>query len=105
MPINACRSVVLSAILWFAIGFPSGAVHAQSTDLIRQLQDRADIEEPVVRYVTALNTRDADMYAQTVRAAESGQFIVEFMGRYEDVIVKRNSRWQILSRRLASFVR
>ena len=105
MLMNACRSVVLSALLPFAIGFPGGAVHAQSADLIRQLQDRAEIEELVVRYVTVLDTRDADMCAQTLRAAENGQFIVGFMGRYEDVIVKRNSRRQILSRRLASFVR
>ena len=44
-------------------------------------------------------------YAQTVRAAEGGQFIVGFMGRYEDEIVKRDGRWQIANRRLVSFVR
>jgi uncharacterized protein (TIGR02246 family) len=44
-------------------------------------------------------------YAQTVRAAEGGQFVVGFMGRYEDQIVKRDGRWQILSRKLESFVR
>ena len=44
-------------------------------------------------------------YAQTVRAAEGGQFIVGFMGRYEDEIVKRDGRWQIADRKLVSFVR
>ena len=44
-------------------------------------------------------------YAQTVSAREGGQFVVGFMGRYEDVIVKRDGRWQILSRKLVSFVR
>jgi len=44
-------------------------------------------------------------YAQTVRAADGGQFIVGFMGRYEDEIVKRDGRWQIANRRLVSFVR
>jgi uncharacterized protein (TIGR02246 family) len=44
-------------------------------------------------------------YAQTVRAAEGGQFIVGFMGRYEDVLVKRDGRWYIQSRKLVSFVR
>lgn len=44
-------------------------------------------------------------YAQTVSAREGGQFVVGFMGRYEDVIVKRDGRWQILSRKLVTFVR
>jgi hypothetical protein len=44
-------------------------------------------------------------YAQTVSARDGGQFVVGFMGRYEDVIVKRDGRWQILSRKLVSFVR
>ena len=43
-------------------------------------------------------------YAQTVRAAENGQFIVGFMGRYEDELVKRDGRWYIQSRKLVSFV-
>jgi 3-phenylpropionate/cinnamic acid dioxygenase small subunit len=146
----------------------------ESTALLQQARDRAEIEELVTRYVTALDTRDADLYAdvftedgtydvtgtvyagraairkivtdlqesrarseaagtppvdlyhvmsnssielidadearhtsyaQTVRAAENGQFIVGFMGRYEDVIVKRDGRWQIQSRKLVSFVR
>jgi hypothetical protein len=44
-------------------------------------------------------------YAQTVSAREGGQFVVGFMGRYEDVIVKRDGRWQILERKLVTFVR
>jgi hypothetical protein len=43
-------------------------------------------------------------YAQTVRAAEGGQFIVGFMGRYEDELVKRDGHWYIQSRKLVSFV-
>jgi hypothetical protein len=43
-------------------------------------------------------------YAQTVRAAEGGAFVVGFMGRYEDEIVKRDGRWYIQSRKLVSFV-
>jgi hypothetical protein len=43
-------------------------------------------------------------YAQTVRAGEGGQFVVGFMGRYEDVLVKRDGRWLIQSRKLVSFV-
>jgi uncharacterized protein (TIGR02246 family) len=43
-------------------------------------------------------------YAQTVRAAENGQFVVGFMGRYEDVLVKRDGRWVIQTRKLVSFV-
>ena len=156
-----------------AIALPD-PVSAQMNATIRQLQDRAEIEELVARYVISLDTLDADTfanlftedaiydvagtvyegraaikkivsdlkesrardeaagttsaalyhvmsntsieilsetearhtsYAQTVRAAEGGQFIVGFMGRYEDVIVKRDGRWQIQSRKLVSFVR
>jgi uncharacterized protein (TIGR02246 family) len=43
-------------------------------------------------------------YAQTVRAADNGQFIVGFMGRYEDELVKIDGRWLIASRKLVSFV-
>jgi uncharacterized protein (TIGR02246 family) len=149
---------------------PAGA---QADEEIRALGDRAEIEELVVRYVTALDTLDADAYAgvfaedavfdvagavyrgreairaivtdlraardraeaegtaaaslyhvmsntsielidddearhtsyaQTVRLSDDGQFVVGFMGRYEDVIVKRGGRWQILSRKLVSFL-
>lgn len=43
-------------------------------------------------------------YAQTVRAGEDGRFIIGFMGRYEDELVKRDGRWMIQSRKLVSFV-
>jgi uncharacterized protein (TIGR02246 family) len=43
-------------------------------------------------------------YAQTVRLADSGQFVVGFMGRYEDVLVKVAGRWYIKSRKLVSFI-
>jgi uncharacterized protein (TIGR02246 family) len=169
------RSVALFVFAAFAIAFPDAPrAQAQTSQIIRQLQDRAEIEDLVARYVTALDTLDADAYAsvftedavydvtgtvykgraairkivtdlqasrarneaqgiesvalyhvmsnssielldeddarhtsyaQTVRADENGQFVVGFMGRYEDVIVKRDGRWQILSRKLVSFVR
>ena len=57
-----------------------------------------------IEVIDATNARHQS-YAQTVRAAEGGQFIVGFMGRYEDVLVKRDGRWYIQSRKLVSFVR
>jgi uncharacterized protein (TIGR02246 family) len=158
----------------WSIGFSAAPARAQAGAELRQLLDRAEIEELVVRYVTALDGLDAEAYAnvftedavydvtgteyhgreairkivtdlqesrdrdraegresaalyhvmsnssielidedearhtsyaQTVRAAAGGEFIVGFMGRYEDVIVKRDGRWQISSRKLISFVR
>jgi 3-phenylpropionate/cinnamic acid dioxygenase small subunit len=146
---------------------------AAEPDAIQKLIDRAEIESLVARYVTALDTLDADAYAgvftedaefnvsgtlhkgradirkivtdlqasrarndaagkpsprlyhvmsntsievldatnarhqsyaQTVRAGDGSRFIVGFMGRYEDVLVKRDGRWQIKSRNLVSFV-
>lgn len=141
---------------------------------VQKLLDRAEIQELITRYVTGLDTLDADLYAgvfaedavfelpggvvhrgraairkivtdlqdsrartqaagtpaaslyhvmantsieivdattarhrsyaQTVRAGDDGQFIVGFMGRYEDELVKRDGRWYIRSRRLVSFV-
>lgn len=56
-----------------------------------------------IEVVDAANARHQS-YAQTVRAAEGGQFIVGFMGRYEDLLVKRDGRWYIRSRKLVSFV-
>jgi hypothetical protein len=56
-----------------------------------------------IEVVDATNARHWS-YAQTVRAAEGGQFIVGFMGRYEDELVKRDGRWYIRSRKLVSFV-
>lgn len=164
--------VLAAASVMFACSGPPAAMGPDAG--LQALKDRAEIEELVSRYVTALDTRDADMYAnvftddaiydvtgnvyegraairkivtdlidsrarseaqgtapadlyhvmsnssielisatesrhssyaQTVRAAEGGQFIVGFMGRYEDVIVRRDGRWQIQSRKLVSFVR
>lgn len=57
-----------------------------------------------IEVVDATNARHQS-YAQTVRAAEGGQFIVGFMGRYEDQLVKRDGRWYIQARKLVSFVR
>lgn len=171
---SKCRSVALFVSVAFTIALSVTPARAQPDALITQLRDRAQIEELVARYVTALDTLDADAYAsvftedaaydvtgtvyegraairkivtdlqasrarneaqgienvplyhvmsnssielidedearhtsyaQTVRADENGQFVVGFMGRYEDVIVKRDGRWQILSRKLVSFVR
>lgn len=146
---------------------------AQTAQEFRALNDRAEIEELVVRYAMALDTLDAEAYAsvftedavfdvtgtvyrgreairaivtglqesrdraladgtpvvslyhvmsntsieiidedearhtsyaQTVRLGDDARFIIGFMGRYEDVIVKRDGRWQIQSRRLVSFL-
>jgi len=163
-----------SAVIYAALIAVVSPAVADDVSAQQQLLDRAEIEELVARYVTALDTRDADMYAgvfaedgvyelpgnvvhrgraairkvvtdlqesrarndaegkpspslyhvmanhsielvdatharhqcyaQTVRAAENGQFIVGFMGRYEDVLVKRDGRWYIQSRKLVSFV-
>jgi len=56
-----------------------------------------------IELIDATNARHQS-YAQTVRAAENGQFVVGFMGRYEDVLVKRDGRWLIQARKLVSFV-
>jgi uncharacterized protein (TIGR02246 family) len=45
-----------------------------------------------------------ESYAQTLRLADNGQFVVGFMGRYEDVLVKVDGRWLIKSRKLVSFI-
>lgn len=166
------RFAVLTALALCGAGLASAPAHAEPLTL-QQLQDKAEIEALVLRYVHALDTLDADAYAsvfaedaefdvtgtvyrgraeikkivtdlqasrardeaagtespslyhvmsntsieivdddearhtsyaQTVRAAENGQFVVGFMGRYEDVIVKRDGEWQIQSRTLVSFV-
>lgn len=86
-----------------AIGFAAVSAPALADEsALQKLADRAEIEELVARYVTALDTLDADAYASVF--AENGQFIVGFMGRYEDGLVKRDGRWFIQSRKLASFV-
>jgi hypothetical protein len=56
-----------------------------------------------IEIIDATNARH-QAYAQTVRAADNGQFVVGFMGRYEDVLVKVDGRWLIKSRKLVSFV-
>ena len=100
----------------------AGTIHngrAAIRKIVTDLQDaRArdaanDIQSPALYHVMSnpsIQIIDANearytSYAQTVRAAEGGQFVVGFMGRYEDVVVKRDGRWQILSRKLVSFVR
>ncbi|HEY3515943.1 MAG TPA: nuclear transport factor 2 family protein [Gammaproteobacteria bacterium] len=163
-----------SVVIYAAFIAVASTAAAEEASIQQQLLDRAEIEELVTRYVTALDTRDADMYAgvftedavyelpgnvvhrgraairkvvtdlqesrarndaagkpspslyhpmfnhsielvdaaharhhcyaQTVRAAEGGQFIVGFMGRYDDELVKRDGRWYIQSRKLVSFV-
>jgi 3-phenylpropionate/cinnamic acid dioxygenase small subunit len=163
-----------SAVMYAAFLAVAGTAAADEASVQQQLLDRAEIEELVTRYVTALDTRDADLYAgvftedavyelpgnvvhrgraairkvvtdlqesrarndaagkpspslyhpmfnhsielvdatharhhcyaQTVRAAEGGQFIVGFMGRYDDELVKQGGRWYIQSRKLVSFV-
>lgn len=166
---------VVSVLFAVISGFCWQQTFAQSADALQRLQDRAEIEELVVRYIASLDGLDAEglasvftedavyetpiatyegrdairgivtdlqeasagndvpegvnplglyhvmsnssielvsdvearhtSYAQTVRAGEDGQFNVGFMGRYEDIIVKRDGRWQILERKLVTFVR
>jgi len=43
-------------------------------------------------------------YAQTVRLADNNQFVVGFMGRYDDELVKVDGHWLIKSRKLVSFI-
>ena len=56
-----------------------------------------------IEILDATNARHQS-YAQTVRLADDGQFVVGFMGRYEDVLVKVDGRWLIKSRKLVSFI-
>lgn len=56
-----------------------------------------------IEILDATNARHQS-YAQTVRLADSGQFVVGFMGRYEDVLVKVDGHWLIKSRKLLSFI-
>jgi uncharacterized protein (TIGR02246 family) len=100
---------------------PGGVVHrgrAAIRKIVTDLQDSrarnqaAGTPSPSLYHVmanTSIEIIDAtnarhQSYAQTVRSAEGGQFIVGFMGRYEDVLVKRDARWYIQSRKLVSFV-
>lgn len=161
------RVVIVCAVAWWVAG------SAFAADNVQTLADRAEIEELITRYVTALDGLDADAYegvftvdgeydvtgtvykgrpairkivtdlqasrarneaagtrspqlyhvmanhsieildatnarhqsyAQTVRLADNNQFVVGFMGRYEDVLVKVEGRWYIKSRKLVSFI-
>jgi len=160
------------AVLFAGAGVTFAADDSQ-TVMLQKLMDKAEIEALVARYVTALDTLDADAYegvftedgvydvtgtayqgraairkivtdlqssrarneaagtpsprlyhvmanssieildatnarhqsyAQTVRAGDDGRFVVGFMGRYEDELVKVDGRWFIKSRKLVSFV-
>ncbi len=162
------RAAIVACIVAWSV---NGSVFA--ADDVQTLADRAEIEELITRYVTALDGLDADAYegvftvdgeydvtgtvytgraairkivtdlqasrarneaagtpspqlyhvmanhsieildatnarhqsyAQTVRLADNGQFVVGFMGRYEDVLVKVDGRWFIKSRKLVSFI-
>jgi uncharacterized protein (TIGR02246 family) len=100
---------------------PGGVVHrgrAAIRKIVTDLQDSrarnqaAGTPSPSLYHVMANTSIEViddtnarhQSYAQTVRAAEGGQFVVGFMGRYEDVLVKRDGRWYIQSRKLVSFV-
>jgi uncharacterized protein (TIGR02246 family) len=100
---------------------PGGVVHrgrAAIRKIVTDLQDSrarnqaAGTASPGLYHVmanTAIEVVDAtnarhQSYAQTVRAAEGGQFVVGFMGRYDDELVKRDGRWYIQTRKLVSFV-
>jgi uncharacterized protein (TIGR02246 family) len=164
-------AALVCALVALAVGGRAAAEDAAA--VLQQLADRAEIAELVTRYVTALDTLDADAYegvfaedgvydvtgnvyrgraairkivtdlqasrarneaagtpsprlyhvmanssieildaanarhecyAQTVRLADNGQFVVGFMGRYEDELVKLDGRWLIKSRKLVSFI-
>jgi uncharacterized protein (TIGR02246 family) len=164
---------LIAAGLLLLIGADAAFAADSSAAVLQKLLDKADIEAVVAKYVTALDTLDADAYgdvftedavydvtgtvyngraairkivtdlkdsrarndaegksspklyhvmsnssveildathaghqsyAQTVRAADNGQFLVGFMGRYEDELVKVDGRWRIKSRKLVSFV-
>jgi uncharacterized protein (TIGR02246 family) len=170
--VRLCKLAACSLFVFAGIGAASAAEDTQ-TALLQKLMDRAEIEAVVARYVTALDTLDADAYegvftedgvydvtgtvykgrpairkivsdltasrakneaegkpsprlyhvmanssieildatnarhqsyAQTVRAGDDGRFVVGFMGRYEDELVKVGGRWLIKSRKLVSFV-
>jgi hypothetical protein len=100
---------------------PGGVVHrgrAAIRKIVTDLQDSrarnqaAGTPSPSLYHVmsnTSIEIVDANnarhqSYAQTVRAAEGGQFVVGFMGRYDDELVKRDGRWYIQNRKLVSFV-
>jgi hypothetical protein len=90
------------------------AIRKIVTDLqaSRARNEAAGTQSPRLYHVMANSTIEIldatharhQSYAQTVRAADNGQFVVGFMGRYEDVLVKVDGRWLIQVRKLVSFV-
>lgn len=167
------RFRAVACALFLTIGASAAVAAEDPAAALQRLLDKAEIEALVVRYVTALDTLDADAYegvftedgeydvtgtvykgraairkivtdlqasrarnqaagtpspqlyhvmsnssveivdatnarhqsyAQTVRLADTGQFVAGFMGRYEDVLVKVDGRWFIKSRKLVSFI-
>jgi uncharacterized protein (TIGR02246 family) len=90
------------------------AIRKIVTDLqaSRARNDAAGTPSPKLYHVMAnssIQVLDAtsarhQSYAQTVRLADNGQFVVGFMGRYEDVLVKVDGHWLIKSRKLVSFI-
>jgi hypothetical protein len=67
------RFLVYPMLLFVGVGTAFAAEDAETVSLQRLL-DRADIEEPVARYVTALDTLDADAYEGVF--AEDGEYDV-----------------------------
>jgi hypothetical protein len=167
------RGTILVGVVGLFACAPLASAAEDAGIILQKLLDRAEIEELVARYVTALDGLDADAYegvftadgeydvtgsvykgraairkivtdlqasrarndaagtpsarlyhvmsnssieivdatnarhrsyAQTVRLADNNQFVVGFMGRYEDVLVKVDGRWLIKSRKLVSFI-
>jgi 3-phenylpropionate/cinnamic acid dioxygenase small subunit len=167
------RALIIVACAVLALAGPASAADDDRAAALERLLDKAEIEAVIARYVTALDTLDADAYAgvfaedavydvtgtvhrgraairkivtdlqasrarndaegkpsprlyhvmsnsaievldatharhqsyaQTVRLADNGQFVVGFMGRYDDQLVKVGGRWLIQSRKLESFI-
>ena len=156
---------ILSATV-LTVAWAPAAVTAADAPTTAELQDRAAIQNLIVKYALALDTRNADLYAsvfaedaeftfggntykgrdqirgivtglkereanqpadapkmyhalsntyielvndheahhisywQTIRGPSSGPFTVGAMGRYEDVLVKRNGEWLIQNRKI-----
>ena len=64
------RGMVVFA--WVVMAASATVANAGDSDLLRQIQDRADIEQLMWRYVRALDSGDAEAYAATFAA--NGQF-------------------------------
>jgi uncharacterized protein (TIGR02246 family) len=65
------RHFALNAVAVLAVGLASTAL-ASDTDMLRQANDRAEIQELMWRYVRALDTLDEEAYAAVF--TEDGQF-------------------------------